>query len=194
MPLDSRTFDLVVVAASLGGLETLGRILGPLPADFPVPIAVVQHLPAGFASQLPALLGRDTRLGVRWAEPGLLLRAGTVHVAPPDRHLLVSPTLRCRFSVAPRGRGARPAADLLFRSAAEACGARVLGLVLTGRLRDGAAGAVALRAAGAVVIAQDPATCHAPGMPTAAITAGGADLVLSPEAIVEALLAVSGAR
>ncbi|CAA9332088.1 MAG: hypothetical protein AVDCRST_MAG11-2524 [uncultured Gemmatimonadaceae bacterium] len=70
----------------------------------------------------------------------------------------------------------------------------MLGLVLTGRLRDGAAGAVALRAAGAVVIAQDPSTCEAPGMPTATIAAGGADLVLSPEAIVEVLLGVGGGR
>jgi two-component system chemotaxis response regulator CheB len=187
-------FDVVVVASSLGGRAALERVLAPLPADFPAPVLVVQHLSDRGPSLLPALLARRVHLAVRPALAGERLRAGTVYVAPPGRHLVVARDCRSGGEAevglcdGPRVSFARPAADRLFASAAEAFGARTLGVVLTGRLFDGAAGAAAIRAAGGVVLAQDPATCEAPDMPRAAIRRRVVDLVLPPGALGAALI------
>jgi two-component system, chemotaxis family, protein-glutamate methylesterase/glutaminase len=182
-------FDLVVVAASLGGRAALSEVLAPLAGDFPIPILVVQHIGAS-RSELPKLLARDLRLAVRHPADGERLRARTVYVAPPDRHLLVAANGTCRLSDAPRVHFARPAADPLFASAAQAVGARAMGVVLSGRLSDGAAGAVALREVGGVVLAQAPETCRAPGMPLAVIRARAADFVLPPAALGAALVSL----
>ncbi len=181
-------FDVVVIAASLGGREVLEAILDVLPADFPAPILVVQHQAEGGPGYLPDLLARRTRLSVRHAAAEGVLCPGTVYVAPPGRHLLVAAGGRCALSDGPRVSFARPAADLLFASAAEAFGARTLGVVLTGRLFDGAAGAAAIRRVGGVVLAQDPATCRAPGMPQAVIARRAAHLTLPPAALGAALV------
>jgi two-component system chemotaxis response regulator CheB len=183
-------FDVVVIAASLGGRETLERVLGPLPVDFPAPIVVVQHLHPLSPGCLPGLLARRTALAVVHARPEAPLRGGTVYVAPPGRHLLVTRARRCALSDGPRVNFARPAADLLFASAAESFGARTLGVVLTGRLSDGASGAAAIRRAGGVVLAQDPATCVAPDMPRATIERAGAQFVLPPATLAAALIAL----
>ncbi len=190
-------FDAVVVAASLGGLQALAQVLTPLRADFPAPIFVVQHQHADAPGYLPTLLGRSCRLAVRHAVAGEAAAPGNVYVAPPGRHLLVAPDGRCVLSDGPRVCYARPAADLLFASAAEAFAARTLGVVLTGRLYDGAAGSEAIRRAGGVVIVQDPATCRAPDMPRAVIRRRAAHLALPPAALaaaLEGLVAVPGVR
>jgi two-component system chemotaxis response regulator CheB len=189
-------FEVVVIVASMGGLRTIGEILSHLPGDFSAPILVVQHT-RYYGGDIAALLGRRTQLEVKLATHGQQLRAGTVYVAPAERHLLVVPpdvgTLsgaRCGLSAGPRENFSRPAGDPLFRSAAECFGARTLGVVLTGRLNDGAAGALAIHHAGGVVIAQDPTTCVASGMPLAAIGYGCVDLVLPPDKIVCALVSL----
>jgi two-component system chemotaxis response regulator CheB len=190
-------FDIVVVAASLGGREVLEQLLEPLEADFPAPILVVQHLDAHAPSYLSALLDRRTRLTVKPAESGEALRCATVYVAPPGRHLLVGDDRHCQFSDAAPVRFSRPSADPLFTSAARVFGARTLGVILTGRLSDGTIGAEAIRRAGGVVLAQDPATCRAPEMPLAAIRRGLVHVTLPPEALgiaLSALVAVPGAR
>nr|ASV46934.1 chemotaxis protein [uncultured bacterium] len=181
-------FDVVVIAASLGGREVLEAILDALPADFPAPILVAQHQSDHSPGHLPDLLARRARLRVRHAAAAEAVCPGTVYVAPPGRHLLVAAGGRCALSDGPRVSYARPAADLLFASAAEAFGSRTLGVVLTGRLSDGAAGAAAIRRAGGVVLAQDPATCRAPGMPQAAIARRAAQLALPPAALGAALV------
>lgn len=189
-------FDVVAVAASLGGREALEELLAPLPADFPAPVLVVQHVDARSPSFLPELLARRTRLVVKHAEHGEPLRAATVFVAPPGRHLLVDADRRCTLSDAPPVWFARPAADPLFESAARVFGARALAVVLTGRLRDGADGSIAVRAAGGVVLAQEPASCRAPGMPSAAIRSGAAHLALPINVLgtaLQALVTVPGA-
>jgi len=182
--------DVVVVATSLGGREALEMLLAPLPVDLPVPILVVQHIGAQSRSQLPEMLARRTRLAVRHAELDEPLRASTVYVAPPDRHLLVGPGPRCILSDAAPVRFSRPAADPLFVSAADVFGERTLGVILTGRLRDGADGATAIRDAGGVVLAQDPATCRAAAMPEAAIRRGVVNLALPIVALAAALCAL----
>jgi two-component system chemotaxis response regulator CheB len=195
--LSRAEFDAVGIGASLGGRAVLEEILAPLPADFPVPVLVVQHLHPRAPGYLPTLLGRRTRLTVKHAESGEELRAATVYVAPPGQHLLVTPEGRCLLSDDPLVCHARPAADPLFTSAAKAFGARTLGVVLTGRLRDGATGAVAIRRAGGVVLAQEPASCRAPEMPAAALSRGAVHVTLPPAAIAAALVglvAVPGVR
>jgi len=190
-------FDVVVVATSLGGREALELLLEPLPADFPAPVVVVQHLDAQAPSYLPEMLARRTRLAVKFAEAGEPLCPSTVYVAVPGRHLLIGPDRRCMLSDEPPVRFSRPSADPLFASAAELFGARTLAVILTGRLSDGTVGAAAIRRAGGVVLAQNPATCRAPEMPEAAIRQGLVHLVLPPEALgvaLSTLVAVPGVR
>lgn len=192
--LAAPTFDLVVVAASLGGREVLEQLLARLPADFPAPVLVVQHVGDHGPSHLPELLARRTGRRVRHAAAGERPRAGVVYVAPPGHHLAFDADGRCALRDGPRVNFARPAADVLFESAAAAFGARTLGVVLTGRLCDGAAGAEAIRRAGGVVLVQEPASCRAPDMPLAVLQRGAAHLALPPAGLASALasLAVPG--
>jgi len=103
-------FGIVAVTASLGGMAVLGRLLAGLPADFPVPVVVAQHLAPG-PHPTAALLGRRASLAVRWARDGEPLRAGTVYLAPAGRHLLVDADGACALRDGPRVQHARPAAD-----------------------------------------------------------------------------------
>jgi two-component system, chemotaxis family, protein-glutamate methylesterase/glutaminase len=183
-------FDVVVVATSLGGRDALEQLLAPFPADFGAPILVVQHLDARVHSHLPELLARRTLLAVRHATAGETLRPATVYVASPDRHLTVGADRRCVLSDGPHVRYARPAADPLFVSAAGVFGARTLGVILTGGLRDGSSGADAIQHAGGVVLAQAPDTCRAASMPEAAIALGVVDLVLPLASLGAAVLAL----
>ena len=180
-------FDAVVIAASLGGREALEQLLGPLATDFPAPVLVAQHVDERSPGYLPRLLARSIRLAVKHAENGERLRAGTVYVAPPGQHLVFSPDGRCRLSDGPRVSFARPSADRLFEGAADAFGARTLGVILTGRLFDGVAGSVAIRRAGGVVVAQEPSSCRAPDMPRAAIRQGVVQLTLPIAVLASAL-------
>jgi len=194
---ENASFDVVVVAASLGGPTILGEILSALPSDFPAPILVVQHLSNRFPSSLAEWLEGRSRVRIEWAREDARLRASTAYLAPPGYHLTVTSRYTSRLSKGPPVNFARPAADVLFSSAAASFGARTLGIVLTGRLYDGAAGAQAIRKAGGVVLAQDPHTCRAPGMPQAVIRSQAVDFVLPPEKIVCALVSlvmVPGAR
>src|SRR6266513_4985690 len=138
-------FDVVAVAASLGGLNALSQVLSALPPDFPASIVVVQHLAAQYPSELAAILDRRTALAVTWAAQGQALRPATAYVAPPDRHVLVTPQGALALSRAPKVHHVRPSADRLFASVACRCKDRAIGVVLTGPLCDGAAGAQAIK-------------------------------------------------
>lgn len=173
----------------MGGIETLGGVLEPLPPDFPAPIMVVQHC-GGPKTHLPEIIGRRARLSVKLAVEGERFVPGTVYIAPPGRHLQVSVTGCCRLDDGARVNHARPAADVLFGSAALRFGPKTLAVVLTGSLSDGTAGALKVRRCGGTVIAQEPATCVAPGMPTSVIENGCANLVLAPARIADALVSL----
>ncbi|MFM0490095.1 chemotaxis protein CheB [Paraburkholderia graminis] len=167
--------DIVVVAASLGGLQVLKKIVGVLPADLPASVFIVMHV-GTWPSQLPHLLASDSRLPVVHASDGEAIEKGTIYVAPPDRHMLLRDDTVV-LSTGPKENFARPAADPLFRSAAVNYGARAIGVVLTGKLDDGAAGLKAIHACGGFTIVQDPSTCAAPDMPDAALKAVPPDVV-----------------
>ena len=183
-------FGVVAMAASLGGLAVLGRVLGGLPADFPLPVLVAQHLAEGAPRRTAEVLARRARLSVRWAAESEPLRGGTVYLAPPGRHLRLRADGACALCDGPPVQHARPAADPLFASVAETYGERAVGVVLTGKGEDAARGAGAIRRAGGVVIVQDPATCLAAAMPRAVLATGGADFVLPPEHVTRALVSL----
>lgn len=169
--------DIIVVATSTGGLAALNTLVSAWPADLPASVFVVMHVGAQ-PSILPAILQRSCALRVQHAENEQEFQDSVVYVAPPDRHLIVQDG-KTLLIAGPKENFARPAADPLFRSAAVNYGARVIGIILTGHLDDGAAGLKAVDACGGFVAVQDPAESPAPGMPLNALRAVKPDVVAS---------------
>lgn len=168
---------VVAMAASTGGPAALQRILSSLPADFPVPVLVVQHIAAGFVGGLTDWLDAASFLRVKVADDGEPLLAGTAYLAPDGRDLGVSDRGRASLT-GPRTGNSWSSATSLFDSVANAYGSSTLAVILTGMGRDGLAGLLAVKRAGGRVIAQDEETSVVFGMPGAAVEAGVADLVL----------------
>lgn len=160
-------FRIVVIGASAGGVDALRRLVAELPADFPAAVFAVLHV-GTHRSELPWLLNQDSRLHAEHARDGAAIRPGRVYVAPPDRHLLVDRG-RMRLTRGPKENCARPAVDPLFRSAAEAYGPDVIGVVLTGGLNDGTAGLYEVARRGGATVVQDPEDAKAPSMPASAL-------------------------
>jgi two-component system chemotaxis response regulator CheB len=171
----------VTVASSTGGPDALAKVLATLPGNLPVPILVVQHMPPVFTKMFAERLDRQSALHVVEATDGMPVTAGTVYIAPGDRHLTVvgrGTAITTRLTSGPPENSCRPAADVLFRTVAQVYGGSTLAVVLTGMGQDGKRGAEALRAAGAEVVAQDQASSVVWGMPGAVVGAGLADAVL----------------
>ena len=173
--------SVLVVGASTGGPRALAAALGELPHDFPIPVAVVQHLPAEMADFFASGLAANCRMRVRLAEDGGSVEPGTLWVAPGGAHLTIAGEggrVRFQFDHGPEQNGCRPSVDPLFRSAAQAFGAGTLALVLTGMGHDGLAGARAVHAANGCVVVQDEASSVVWGMPGAVARAGLAHAVV----------------
>jgi len=160
--------DIVVIGGSAGGVEALIEICGHLPADLPAAIFVVQHISPASKSVLPDLLTRVGPLPASHPVDGEPVQSGQIYVAPPDFHLLLRDDV-ILLRRGPQENRTRPAIDPLFRSAAVTYGPRVIGVVLTGLLDDGAAGLVAIKRCGGVSVVQDPADAQWPEMPRRAI-------------------------
>ncbi|MBO9521512.1 MAG: chemotaxis response regulator protein-glutamate methylesterase [Nocardioidaceae bacterium] len=167
--------DVVVIGSSTGGPDALATVIGALPADLPVPVAIVQHMPPVFTGLFAQRLDARSGLTVREAQDGDVLRPGTVLIAPGDHHLRLRSTpagVVGRLDQGPQENYCRPAVDVLFRSATEIYGPRVLAVVLTGMGSDGARGAATIVEAGGSAIVQDQATSVVWGMPGAVVAAG----------------------
>jgi two-component system, chemotaxis family, protein-glutamate methylesterase/glutaminase len=160
--------DIIVIGGSAGGVDALMRICGGLPADLPASILVVQHISPASRSVLPDVLTRSGPLPARHPADGEALHAGMIYVAPPDYHLLLKDG-HVLLRRGPQENLTRPAIDPLFRSAAVSYGPRVIGVVLTGMLDDGAAGQVAIKRCGGICVVQDPDDAQWPEMPRRAI-------------------------
>ena len=181
---------IFVIGGSAGSIDALKIILAGLPPDFPAALLIVTHI-GSHESKLPQLLERVSALPVRHARQGEPILAGQVLLAPPDLHLGVvrnADRLFAQLSRGPKENHSRPAIDPLFRSAAVACGADAVAVVLSGFLDDGTVGLQAVKARGGVAVVQDPAQAEAPDMPASAIRHGAVDFVLGVEAIAPLLV------
>lgn len=183
--------DIVVIGSSTGGPQALTAVLSKLPASFPTPIVVVQHMPPVFTNHLANRLNQDCALEVIEATGAETLRPGQVLIAPGDYHLelkrhgvFVTTTTNRN----PPENSCRPAVDVLFRSAAALYGPSCLGVVLTGMGQDGLRGSEAIVHAGGSVITQDEATSVVWGMPRAVAQAGIASRILPLQSIADELI------
>lgn len=181
-------YDLIAMTASAGGISALGHVLSALPADFDVPIVVVQHHTPGRTPGLAQVLSRLSKRPVRIAEEGQPIRRHMVYLAPGAAHLLVRPDRSFELMDGRRIAHVRSSAESLFTSAADAFGPRMIAVVLTGLGRNGAEGVRRVKQLGGTVIAQDEATSRYFSMPKAAIATGAVDSVLPLGAIAPALI------
>jgi two-component system chemotaxis response regulator CheB len=163
-----------VVGASAGGIEALRTLCGALPPDLPAAVFVVLHIGAGSLNVLPGILGRSGSLPATSAVDGEPIRQGHIYVAPADHHLFLHPE-SVHITRGPKEHHFRPAIDPLFRSAAAVHGARVIGVILSGTLGDGALGLRAVKNAGGLAIVQDPRDALFDSMPLRALDVVEAD-------------------
>lgn len=187
--------DLVVIGVSTGGPQALRYIIPSLPSDFPVPIALVLHMPLGFTESFAQSLDAASQLTVVEAKEGDIVRKGMVFVAPAGYHLIfnrqANGAVLTRIDLHPTDTPHRPAVDVLFQSAAQVYGDRVLAIVLTGMGSDGTLGAAWIKAQGGRVFSEAEESCVVYGMPRSVVEAGLSDasipLSKMAQAICEAL-------
>jgi two-component system chemotaxis response regulator CheB len=189
-PLEKRKIDAVVIASSTGGPKALSRFFSLMPGDFPAPVIVVQHNSSGFDKGFAQWLDTYTPLEVKLAEDGEIPLAGKVYIAQTDRHLVLrknGAAPRLAYTDDPPENNQKPAADALFRSAAEHLKESVVSVVFTGMGGDGAAGTRRIREMGGITLAQDEESSLIYGMPRAAVETGCVDLVLPLDRIAPEL-------
>jgi two-component system chemotaxis response regulator CheB len=183
--------ELVAIGVSTGGPNALHVLVPALPANFPLPIVCVQHMPPLFTASLAERLDRDSALKVVEGTEGRVLEPGTLHIAPGGSHMVVvrgvDGRLRLSLRSDPPLHSCRPSVDVLFESVAEICPGCAVSVVLTGMGSDGADGVALLRAKGSWSIVQDEATSVVWGMPGAVHAAGNADETLPLESIARRL-------
>ena len=187
-PIFDDAFDIVAIASSAGGVTALSELLAELPSSFPSTILIVQHLSPNYVSHLAEILARKAQLPVKPAENGEKARPGTIYVAPPDQHLLISADRTLSLTQTELVHFLRPSADVLFKSIAAAYGKRAIAVVLTGTGTDGAMGVKAIHQTGGKVIVQDPQTAEFNAMPKNAIATGSVDFILPLPEIAEKLI------
>ena len=178
---------IVVIGASLSGIDALCELVSRLPSGFPAPIFVTQHVAPHSPGMLPHLLSKAGPLPAVHPRTGTRFEPGTIYVAPPDRHMLVRKGYVC-LSHGPHENLARPAIDPLFRSAAVNYGPAVVGVVLTGQLNDGTSGLLAIKDRGGFTIVQEPREATARSMPLSAIRHMEVDKVCTLEQMAPLLV------
>jgi two-component system, chemotaxis family, protein-glutamate methylesterase/glutaminase len=183
--------DVVVVGISTGGPQALKQLIPQLPADFPVPVAVVMHMPVGYTEMYARKLNEHSPLDFREAREGDVLRAGVALLAPAGRHLTfrrqADGEVIAHLNSRPFEMPHRPSVDVLFQSAAEVYGQRVLGVVMTGMGSDGRAGAAWIKARGGLVYTESEETCVVYGMPSSVVEAGLSDRSVPLDQMAQAI-------
>jgi two-component system chemotaxis response regulator CheB len=179
--------DIIVIGASSGGIEALTEVVAGLPEELPAAVFVVVHVPPRSVSILPDILNRAGPLTAAHAKDNEKIKQGRIYVAPPDFHMLIRDG-SIRVVRGPKENNTRPAIDPTFRTAARAYGPRVVGVVLSGSLDDGAAGLLAIKRRGGVAVVQDPQDALFPDMPKNAMAIIAPDHVL-PKAKIATVLA-----
>jgi len=190
-----QAFDIVVIGVSTGGPQALKSLLPQLPANFPIPLAIVVHMPVGYTELYARSLNEVTQLEVIEAHEGDLLRPGRALLAPAGRHLSFrrSPAgeVSAHLDLNPADKPHRPAVDVLFQSAADLFGSRVLGVVMTGMGSDGTEGAARIKAQQGMIFAEAEETCVVYGMPRSVAEAGLCDRIVPLYEMADALRGVA---
>lgn len=186
--LGSSPVGIVAIASSTGGPQVIHKLFSELPADFPAPIVVVQHINNAFAESLSGWLAASSKLKVKLAKEGDALTPGTVLIAPPGQHMLIPQRGRVALRGGEPKDGHIPSATLLLESAAKAYGRRTVGMILTGMGADGADGMLAIKNAGGRTIAQNEESCVVFGMPGAAIAKNAAEQVVHGDELSKVLM------
>jgi two-component system chemotaxis response regulator CheB len=181
--------DIIVMGASTGGISALQAIVSAFPEAFPGSVFAVLHTTQDNIGMLPPLMNKVSKVPAFYAVHDTPVLPGRIYLAPPGRHLIVERG-SVRLSMGPRENRHRPAIDVLFRTAALAYGPRVVGVVATGHLDDGASGLAAIKQRGGTTIVQNPKNAVAPSMPQSAIEATDVDYVLRLEEIGPKLVAL----
>jgi two-component system chemotaxis response regulator CheB len=183
--------DIIVIGGSAGAVETTVRLVRDFPPDLPCAVFIVVHFPPDSLSVLPRILSRAGPLPAEHATDGEPIRIGRIYVAPPNCHLMIQPG-HISVRTGPRENRSRPAIDPLFRTAAAVYGPRVIGVILSGTLSDGAAGLRRIREAGGIALVQEPADAFYPDMPRNALTYAGADQTLPLSDLGPAIVEAAG--
>jgi two-component system chemotaxis response regulator CheB len=190
----NHSVDLVVLGISTGGPQALKRLIPQLPADFPVPVLMVMHMPVGYTEMYAAKLNEMSQLEVREAGEGDEVKPGRVFLAPAGRHMTVKQNstgkIVTHLDAKPFNTLHRPAVDVLFESAAEVYGNRVLGVVMTGMGSDGKQGAAWIKAQGGLVFTEAESSCVVYGMPGVVVEAGLSDKSVALEDMARSIMEV----
>jgi two-component system chemotaxis response regulator CheB len=185
-------FDMVVIGTSTGGPQGLKAVIPPLPADFPVPVAIVLHMPIGYTEGYAKRLDEVSALTVAEARDGEPVRAGGVYLAPAGQHLSFrrdsAGHVVASLDIRPLDTPHRPSVDVLFQSAADTFGDRVLAVVMTGMGSDGREGAAWVKARGGCVLTEAQDTCVVYGMPRSVVEAGLSDAAVPLTLLADAIL------
>ena len=184
----------IAIGASTGGPNALHAVIPALPANLPVPVLIVQHMPAVFTELLAARLDQASKIRVEEAREGMQIERGRAYIAPGGKHLTLAGgngCVRARLNEDPPENSCRPAVDVLFRSVAEVYGGGTLGVILTGMGQDGLRGARWIHEAGGKLIAQDQGSSVVWGMPGAVAEAGLADQIVALGAVSQAVVALA---
>jgi two-component system chemotaxis response regulator CheB len=183
-------YKAIVIGTSAGGLQVLSSILSVLPANFPLPVIIVQHRAKDERELLEEVLQAKCSITIRQVEEKEKIKPGVVYLAPADYHLLVEKDYSFSLSCDDYLHFSRPSIDILFETAAEVYEGALIGVILTGASKDGAAGIKQIRMHGGTTIAQDPKSAEYPLMPQAAINTGYVQYILSTKEIINFILSI----
>ena len=185
--MQNKIFKIVVIGVSAGGTDALCKILGTLPASFPLPVVIVQHLHPDQNGYMIEHLNKIWRINVEEAIDKTVIKKGNIYFAPSDYHLLIEDENTFALSLDEKVCYSRPSIDVLFKSAADVYGEAILAIILTGANSDGTEGIKYIKKKGGMTIAQDPKDAYSPIMPQSAIHTGKIDKILTLNEISDIL-------